>query len=70
MIRVLRESPEIRWFEQRGTPRCDRCGKVAQGTLRGSRNESFGPHCKRCAEKRIRDSETVRAALAAKESPQ
>lgn len=68
MTRVLRESPDIRWFEQRES-KCDRCGKAAQGILRGSQNESFGPHCKRCAEKRIKDSAKAREQLAKERKP-
>ena len=46
-----------RWFDALGT--C-RCGKKATGTLRGSRNESFGPYCERCAETRIKKAERER----------
>ena len=57
-MRVLSESPNIQWFE--AFPRC-RCGKASAGILRGTRNESYGHHCKACADKRIRNSERVRA---------
>lgn len=56
---MLSESPNIQWFEV--FPKC-RCGKVAHGILRGTRNESYGYHCKACANKRIKASERVRAA--------
>lgn len=39
------------WFDEYG--HCA-CGKPAVGILRGVRNENLGPHCKRCAERRIR----------------
>jgi DNA-directed RNA polymerase subunit RPC12/RpoP len=54
-----RESPELRWFEEH-TYLCDRCGKRGNGVLRGSRNESYGIHCKRCADKRLADSKKAR----------
>lgn len=57
----LSESPEIRWFE--AFPKC-RCGKMAAGLLRGTQNQSYGYHCKSCADKRIKASAAVRAALA------
>lgn len=55
-----RETPELRWFEKTQT-RCTRCKKVATGILRGSRNESYGPHCEPCANHRLRDSAKARA---------
>lgn len=54
----MAETTELRWFEQ--FPKCARCGKTSQGILRGSRNESYGHHCNRCAMKRIKDSERER----------
>ncbi len=54
----MTETTELRWFEE--TDRKCSCGKRATGILRGSRNESYGPHCKRCAEKRLRNSESER----------
>ena len=56
----MSEVPDLRWFEE--TDRKCSCGKRATGILRGSRNESYGPHCKRCAEKRLKASERERAA--------
>lgn len=64
-MRVLEDSPDLRWFEE--FAKC-RCGKPSNGILRGSQNQSFGYHCKRCAEKRLKASERVRAALAKSES--
>lgn len=58
----MSESPEIRWFEQ--FPKCARCGKDAQGILRGTQNQSFGNHCQRCANARLKASERERAANA------
>lgn len=56
------ETPDLRWFESTER-RCHGCGKRATGILRGARNESYGPHCERCANKRLKDSERTRAAL-------
>ena len=56
------ETTELRWFEQ--IPTCSRCGKLAQGRLMGSMNQSFGWHCLKCANKRLKDSEKAREALA------
>ena len=57
------ETTELRWFVT--TERqCARCGKRATGILRGTANESYGPHCGRCADKRLKDSEKARALLA------
>lgn len=49
----MTETTELRWFEQ--FPKCS-CGKTAEGILRGSHNQSFGYHCKNCAEKRLKAS--------------
>lgn len=56
---VMGETPNLRWFEE--LPKCGRCRKTAHGILRGSRNESYGHYCKKCANKRLKDSEKVRA---------
>lgn len=57
----LNESEDLRWFEE--LPKC-RCGKTAEGILRGSRNDSYGYHCRKCAQKRLRDSEAARNLIA------
>lgn len=57
----LSESPHIKWFEK--LPKCG-CGKTATGILRGTRNDSYGHHCDRCAAKRLKASEKTRAFLA------
>ena len=54
----MTETTKLKWFEETAS-KCS-CGKWATGILRGSRNESYGPHCKRCAEKRLRNSESER----------
>lgn len=54
---ILDESPRIMWFEE--FPKC-RCGKPSAGILRGMQNESFGHHCKKCAEARLKASKKVR----------
>lgn len=56
-----RETTELRWFEN--TDRKCSCGKRATGILRGARNESYGPHCTQCAERRLKASERARRAL-------
>jgi hypothetical protein len=67
MVRVLNgeihldEAPELRWFER--LPKC-KCGKTATGILRGTRNESYGHHCDKCADKRLKASAKERDALA------
>lgn len=58
----LSESPHIRYFS--AYPNCSGCGKTAQGVLYGTSNESYGAHCRKCADKRIRASADVRALLA------
>lgn len=55
------ETSELRWFEE--TDRKCACGKRATGILRGSQNQSFGPHCGKCAERRLKASAKVREAL-------
>lgn len=55
----MTETPNLRWFEE--FPKC-RCGKVANGILQGEANESYGHHCTKCAEKRLRDSQKVNEA--------
>lgn len=50
---------QARWFDATG--QC-RCGKHATGILRGTRNESLGPYCERCANARIRKAEKEREA--------
>ena len=57
----MAETTQLRWFEEIPMT-CQRCGKRAHGFLRGEQNESYGKHCKRCAEKRLRDSEKAREA--------
>lgn len=59
-MRRATETAELRWFEQ--FPKCAECGKTAQGILRGSQNQSYGHHCLRCAERRLKASEKARAA--------
>ena len=48
---------QAQWFD--GFGKC-RCGKQATGILRGTRNESYGAYCKRCADKRIKAAEKAR----------
>jgi len=53
------ETPNLRWFESTER-KCAACGKRATGILRGIQNESYGPHCEPCANKRLRASEKAR----------
>jgi hypothetical protein len=57
----MTETTELRWFEVTERP-CSRCSKRAVGILRGAGNESFGPHCQKCADKRLKDSAKAREA--------
>ena len=50
-MRTLSETPDLRWFEDTYKQKCHGCGKRADGLLRGKRNESYGPHCQRCADR-------------------
>lgn len=58
---LLTESPEIQWFDP--YPKCRVCRKVSHGILRGTRNESYGDHCTRCASKRIKAALKARKQL-------
>jgi hypothetical protein len=62
----LNESPEIRWFEKYSG--CRMCRKPSAGILRGTQNQSFGDHCVKCADKRIRDSKKAREQIARAEA--
>lgn len=59
MSTVPRETASLRWFREENF-NCRQCGKRGHGTLMGVTNESYGIHCKKCAEKRLKDSEKVR----------
>jgi ribosomal protein L34E len=54
----MSETPDLRWFEQ--FPKCQGCGRTATGLLRGVRNDSYGYHCTRCAERRLKASAKAR----------
>lgn len=56
----MSEVPNLRWFEI--TERKCPCGKRAVGILRGAQNESYGPHCQQCADRRLKASEKARAS--------
>lgn len=51
-----------RWFDSLG--KCG-CGKPANGKLMGPRNESYGPSCATCADKRIARAKAEREAARA-----
>ncbi len=57
----MTETTELRWFED--TERKCPCGKRATGILRGPRNESYGAHCKPCANRRLKASDRERERL-------
>lgn len=57
----MSETPNLRWFE--AIPKCA-CGKLAQGKLMGQQNESYGWHCQRCADRRLRASAKARGDAA------
>jgi len=57
-MRLPNEVPNLRWFENFGS--CVICGKASRGMLRDDRNQSYGPHCQKCADKRLKDSKLVR----------
>lgn len=61
----MNETTELRWFE--AYPVCSRCGKVAHGILRGTQNQSYGSHCRKCADKRLKASERARQHSPAKD---
>lgn len=50
------------WFEPT-QEKCQSCKNRATGVLRGTRNESYGPYCKRCAEKEIKQAQARRLRL-------
>lgn len=56
-------SDTARWFDSLGS--C-RCGKAATGTLRGTRNESMGVYCSRCANARIKAADKEREKQSAR----
>ena len=59
-MRTLSETPDLRWFEDTYKQKCHGCGKRADGILRGKQNESYGAHCQRCADRRLKASQKVR----------
>jgi DNA-directed RNA polymerase subunit RPC12/RpoP len=61
-VTELEDTPNLRWFE-RINMNCQQCGKRAAGRLRGSRNEDYGLHCQKCADKRLAASKRVREQL-------
>mgnify|MGYP000865136492 CR=1 FL=1 len=55
------ETTELRWFEE--NPKC-RCGKDSHGILRGATNQSYGHHCRKCADLRLKASAKARGGAA------
>lgn len=55
---MLKYPDQVRWFDELGG--CRECSKPAIGKLMGPQNESHGPYCKKCAEKRLRAAKTDR----------
>jgi DNA-directed RNA polymerase subunit RPC12/RpoP len=62
-MRTLDETPDLRWFRQESY-NCSQCGKRAAGELMSYRNETYGLHCQKCADKRLAASKLVREELA------
>jgi hypothetical protein len=58
----MAEVPNLRWFDP--YPVCRQCGKTAHGLLMSDRNESYGAHCLKCANKRLKDSAKARGEIA------
>lgn len=63
-METLEDTPSLRWFDR--YPSCRQCGKRADGLLMSDRNESYGAHCQKCADKRLKASARVRAKLTAR----
>src|SRR4051812_39961413 len=53
------ETPDLRWFKHIDFT-CRQCGKRAAGELMSYRNETYGLHCQRCADSRLKNSAKVR----------
>ena len=62
----LEESPDLQWFRYIQT-KCRQCGKPGVGHIMGIRNEDYGLHCQKCADKRIALSKKVRERLSTQE---
>lgn len=60
-MRELDESPDLQWFK--AYPSCRECGRPSAGLLMSRRNESYGDHCRKCADKRIKRSKQIREEL-------
>lgn len=54
---------DVRWFDSLG--KCCGCSKPATGVLRGSRNDSHGSYCAKCAESRLQRAKKAREQEAA-----
>jgi len=65
-MRTLDETPNLQWFNPHSE--CRMCGKRSNGILMSNRNESYGAHCNRCAEKRLKRSKEIRKMLAKEQS--
>lgn len=66
-MQYLEDTPDLRWFER--YPACRQCGKPSAGLLRDVRNSSYGDHCQKCADKRLKASARVRELLAKEPRP-
>lgn len=71
---ILNAPDEVRYFDPLGACKGTWkkvCAKPATGVLRGPRNESYGPYCRACADKRLASAKRERAAfdLATKSGP-
>ena len=55
---------DVRWFDALGACKGG-CGKPATGVLKGSRNDSYGTYCAKCANKRLEKAKKEREATKA-----
>lgn len=55
---VSDETTELRWFDEHGL--CRMCRKQSAGILRGTQNQSYGEHCRKCADNRLKASKRER----------
>lgn len=65
-MRTLDESPDLQWFKT--YPTCRECGAKSDGLLMSRRNDSYGDHCRKCADKRLKRSKEIREELSRQEA--
>lgn len=69
-MKTFTDDPDLepQWFEKTES-RCTLCPQRATGILRGRRNQSYGPYCERCANKRINDAKKARERIKKEQTP-